>query len=69
MPEENTGEGQALDAAVSFEPVESNEDPAAEADRVVEAAANKVEKQREHLAGAEAALEAAKVARASVGGI
>lgn len=69
MPEESSGEGQALDAGVSTEPVATpSVDALAEAVRVVELAQRKLQKQRDHLAGAEASLAEAAAARDALKG-
>ena len=64
MSEDLDGAGSAENAQVQTDPVQVNEpDVRAEADRVVEASQRKVDKQREHLAGAEQSLAAAIAAR------
>jgi hypothetical protein len=73
MVDETAGSGDALDAAVATED-NTSEAPAEAAgpdtealDAEVAAAQAKVAKQRDHLAGAEAALKAAQDNRAAAG--
>lgn len=65
--DEMEGQGSAEDAAISTEPQPTTHEELALANRVVESAEEKVRKQRDHLAGAEQALEAAYAARSALG--
>ena len=68
MPESAEGSAEAHDAAIDTGTVVFAEDPLPHARATVEAAKAKVERQRQHLAGAEQSLEAAEAALAELEG-
>lgn len=69
MPDENAGTAESLDAEVSTEVPAVSEDDVKQAEAVVEAAQRKIDRQNEHLAGAQASHAAAVAALAALRGV